>query len=182
MEYRAREIEQKWKAAPKPAALTAGREGDHRPKYYCLDMFPYPSGSGLHVGHWRGYTISDVWSRYKTLQGYRGAASNGLGCIWPAGRKLRDSARAFIQPSRRPKMSPTLSGSWRKSVRCTIGIAKLTRAIQASISGRSTFSRRCSNAVSPIVKRCPSTGVRAARPDLPMKKWWTASAIAAARK
>ena len=40
------------------------------PKYYCLDMFPYPSGSGLHVGHWRGYVLSDVWSRYKTLQGY----------------------------------------------------------------------------------------------------------------
>ena len=33
-------------------------------------MFPYPSGNGLHVGHWRGYVISDVWSRYKMLQGY----------------------------------------------------------------------------------------------------------------
>ena len=43
--------------------------GKHE-KYYCLDMFPYPSGNGLHVGHWRGYVISDVWSRYKLLQGY----------------------------------------------------------------------------------------------------------------
>ena len=41
-----------------------------KPKYYCLDMFPYPSGSGIHVGHWRGYVISDVWSRYKLLKGY----------------------------------------------------------------------------------------------------------------
>ncbi|MCL6584376.1 MAG: leucine--tRNA ligase [bacterium] len=42
-----------------------------RPSYYCLDMFPYPSGSGLHVGHWRGYVISDVWSRYQMLKGFK---------------------------------------------------------------------------------------------------------------
>ncbi len=38
--------------------------------YYCLDMFPYPSGEGLHVGHWSGYVYSDVWSRYMKLRGY----------------------------------------------------------------------------------------------------------------
>lgn len=43
---------------------------DKKPKYYCLDMFPYPSSVGLHVGHWRGYVVSDALSRYKILQGF----------------------------------------------------------------------------------------------------------------
>jgi len=42
----------------------------NKANFYCLDMFPYPSGSGLHVGHWRGYVLSDVISRYKKLCGY----------------------------------------------------------------------------------------------------------------
>lgn len=42
----------------------------YKGKYYCLDMFPYPSGSGLHVGHWRGYVLSDIYARLKWLQGY----------------------------------------------------------------------------------------------------------------
>ncbi|MEA3305065.1 MAG: leucine--tRNA ligase, partial [Patescibacteria group bacterium] len=41
-----------------------------KPKYYCLDMFPYPSGEGLHVGHWRGYVLSDVHARQKKMSGY----------------------------------------------------------------------------------------------------------------
>ena len=63
-----REIEQKWQKKWKdnPINVNDGK----KPKYYCLDMFPYPSGNGLHVGHWRGYVISDVWSRYKMMQGY----------------------------------------------------------------------------------------------------------------
>ncbi|MBR2766371.1 MAG: leucine--tRNA ligase [Blautia sp.] len=66
--YNHRAIEAKWRTkwAQKPVNVNDGK----KPKYYCLDMFPYPSGNGLHVGHWRGYVISDVWSRYKMLQGY----------------------------------------------------------------------------------------------------------------
>jgi len=66
--YNHRAIEQKWRKywEEHPVNVDDGK----KPKYYCLDMFPYPSGSGLHVGHWRGYVISDVWSRYKMLQGY----------------------------------------------------------------------------------------------------------------
>ena len=66
--YNHKEIEKKWrdKWEENPVNVDDGK----KEKYYCLDMFPYPSGSGLHVGHWRGYVISDVWSRYKILQGY----------------------------------------------------------------------------------------------------------------
>ena len=66
--YNHKEIEKKWRDnwAANPVNVNDGK----KPKYYCLDMFPYPSGSGLHVGHWRGYVISDVWSRYKMLNGY----------------------------------------------------------------------------------------------------------------
>ncbi len=66
--YNHKAIERKWREEwlKNPININDGK----KEKYYCLDMFPYPSGSGLHVGHWRGYVISDVWSRYKMLQGY----------------------------------------------------------------------------------------------------------------
>ena len=66
--YNHKLIESKWRKnwEEKPVNVNDGI----KPKYYCLDMFPYPSGNGLHVGHWRGYVISDVWSRYKMLNGY----------------------------------------------------------------------------------------------------------------
>ncbi|MEE8826602.1 MAG: leucine--tRNA ligase [Eubacteriales bacterium] len=65
--YNHLEVEQKWtkKWEENPINVNDGK----KPKYYCLDMFPYPSGAGLHVGHWRGYVISDVWARYKMMDG-----------------------------------------------------------------------------------------------------------------
>ena len=65
--YNHLEVEEKWtkKWEENPININDGK----KPKYYCLDMFPYPSGAGLHVGHWRGYVISDVWARYKMMDG-----------------------------------------------------------------------------------------------------------------
>ena len=70
--YNHKAVEKKWreKWEENPVNPRMDDNGNKKQKYYCLDMFPYPSGNGLHVGHWRGYVI------------------NGLGCIWSAGRKL----------------------------------------------------------------------------------------------
>ncbi|MBR1454536.1 MAG: leucine--tRNA ligase, partial [Lachnospiraceae bacterium] len=61
------DIEKKWNKYWEENPINV--KNDKKEKYYALDMFPYPSGAGLHVGHWRGYVISDAWSRYQVLKG-----------------------------------------------------------------------------------------------------------------
>jgi leucyl-tRNA synthetase len=70
MEYNFREIEQKWQSYWKDNNTYKTEIDQSKPKYYVLDMFPYPSGAGLHVGHPLGYIASDIFSRYKRLQGF----------------------------------------------------------------------------------------------------------------
>lgn len=70
MEYNFREIDQKWQSFWKDHHIYNVDIDPNRPKYYVLDMFPYPSGAGLHVGHPLGYIASDIYSRFKRLQGF----------------------------------------------------------------------------------------------------------------
>ncbi|MBY0109701.1 MAG: leucine--tRNA ligase [Candidatus Babeliaceae bacterium] len=70
MNYDTRAIEKKWQKRWQEKPPAASKPAGSGKKYYCLDMFPYPSGAGLHVGHWRGYVLSDVYTRIKWLQGY----------------------------------------------------------------------------------------------------------------
>lgn len=70
MDYNFREIEKKWQEYWIQNNTYKVTEDNNKPKYYVLDMFPYPSGAGLHVGHPLGYIASDIYSRFKRLKGF----------------------------------------------------------------------------------------------------------------
>ena len=70
MDYNFKEIERKWQAYWAANHTFKAEVDNSKPKYYVLDMFPYPSGAGLHVGHPLGYIASDIYSRYKRLCGF----------------------------------------------------------------------------------------------------------------
>lgn len=70
MEYNHKDIETRWQEYWRANNVYKTKVDNSRPKFYVLDMFPYPSGAGLHVGHPLGYIASDIYSRYKRLQGF----------------------------------------------------------------------------------------------------------------
>ena len=69
-QYQHQEIEKKWQKKWQEENLYQTEEKSNKPKFFVLDMFPYPSGSGLHVGHPKGYIATDVTARQKMMQGY----------------------------------------------------------------------------------------------------------------
>ena len=86
LKYDIKKIEEKWQRywEQHPLSKIESSEGN---KYYCLDMFPYPSGSGLHVGHWRGYVFLIFMLVSNGLKDINVFHPMGLGCLWVACRK-----------------------------------------------------------------------------------------------
>ena len=70
MNFNHQEIEKKWQKYWAEHSTFKTVNDNSKPKFYALDMFPYPSGAGLHVGHPEGYTATDILSRFKRMQGY----------------------------------------------------------------------------------------------------------------
>ena len=70
MKYNPQKIEKKWQRFWEREKIFRARDFSKKPKFYCLDMFFYPSAEGLHVGHFRGYTMSDVIAKKKMMEGF----------------------------------------------------------------------------------------------------------------
>lgn len=127
MAYNHKDIEQKWQQFWSDNETFKTVEDADKPKYYALDMFPYPSGQGLHVGHPEGYTATDSMSRMKRMQGYKvlhpmGWDAFGLPAeqyAMKTGNNPRDFTAKNIQNFKRQIQSLGFSYDWSREVNTT---------------------------------------------------------------
>ena len=104
MEYNFREIEKKWQQRWVEEKTYQVTEDESKQKFYVLNMFPYPSGAGLHVGHPLGYIASDIYARYKRLRGFN--VLNPMGYDRFAGRAVRHPDRTASRYHNRQQHRP----------------------------------------------------------------------------
>ena len=151
MEYNFREIEKKWHEYWIANKVYKVEKNADKPKYYVLDMFPYPSGAGLHVGHPLGYIASDIYSRYKRLQGFNvlhpmGYDAYGLPAEQYAiqtGQHPEVTTKKNIARYREQMDKIGFSYDWNREIRtCDPNI----------INGRNGHSSRCSTAITATIK------------------------------
>ena len=149
MEYNFREIEKKWQKRWVEEKTYQVKEDETKQKYYVLNMFPYPSGAGLHVGHPLGYIASDIYARYKRLQGFNVLNPMGYDAY---GLPAEQYA---IQTGQHPAIT-TINNIDRYRVSVSTGAAKYVRANRNIIIGRNGHSRRCSTAIIAMMNNRPA--------------------------
>jgi len=124
VKYPFRDIEQKWQKRWEEEHTFRAEEDARYPKEkrrYILDMFPYPSGAGLHVGHPEGYTATDIYSRYLRMNGYNVLHPMGFDAFWFASGELCDSNWKRILLSLPMRTSSVFGARSNRLVSPTIG-------------------------------------------------------------
>ena len=131
-------------AEPGRPAGRARRGSPAGPKLFVLDMFPYPSGTGLHVGHPLGYIGTDVYSPLQADDRLQRAVHDGLRRVRPAGRAVRGADRPAPGDHHRTPTSPTIAASCAASASATTRAAASAPPTPATTAGRSGSSCRSS--------------------------------------
>ena len=155
MEYNFREIEKKWHDYWIAEKVYKVEKDTNKPKYYVLDMFPYPSGAGLHVGHPLGYIASDIYSRFKRLQGFN--------VLHPMGYDAYGlpAEQYAIQTGQHPEITTKNNiaryrEQWKRSVSATIGAVRSVPASPNITNGRNGPSSGCSTATTATTRSKPA--------------------------
>ena len=138
--YHPQSIEPKWQKFWEEAGLHLALETGDKPKFYCLDFFPYPSGDGLHVGHCRNYVPTDVTYALHANEGLQCAAPHGLGRLRRTCRAVRGGAWRAPAPDNRPqyRQLPPPDDDHRHQLR--LDGARSTYRNRNSTAGRRPFS------------------------------------------
>lgn len=152
MEYNFREIEKKWQSQWVKDKTYHTTEDPQKKKFYVLNMFPYPSGAGLHVGHPLGYIASDIYARFKRLEGYNVLNPMGYDAY---GLPAEQYA---IQTGQHPEVTTVANIARYRQQLDNIGFsltgtARCAHATLSTTTGHSGLSRRCSSRSSATLAR-----------------------------